>query len=43
MIENMLLGFAVFIVKVVCLLASVALVLGWVVEIIFDRVFKWIK
>lgn len=43
MIENILLGFAVFIVKVVCLLVSVVLVIGWIADVLFDKVFKWTK
>jgi hypothetical protein len=43
MIENILIGFAVFIVKVVCLLVSVVLVIGWIADVLFDKVFKWTK
>jgi len=43
MIENMMLGFAVFVVKVVCLLASVVLVIGWIADKLFDKAGKWIR
>jgi len=43
MIENILLGFAVFVVKVVCLLVSVVLVIEWIADVLFDKVFKWTK
>ena len=43
MIENMLLGIAIFVVKVVCLLTSVFLVIGWITDKLFDKAGKWIR